>query len=119
MDVKAFASELLSALAKVERVEQVALQSEGPVVEGRAYVSEGMFVQFYFNEVTGTIAFALIREQERVWGIDRDNLRGWHMHPVERPKEHVGIEPLSVAQVVELLADAMEVIMAEGGGIGW
>ena len=44
MDVKAFASELLSALAKVERVEQVALQSEGPVVEGRAYVSEGMFV---------------------------------------------------------------------------
>ena len=40
------------------------------------------------------------------------------MHPVERPKEHVGIEPLSVAQVVELLADALEVIMAEGEELG-
>lgn len=118
MDVKTFASELLSALAKIEWIEQVALQSEGPVVEARAYVSGGMFVQFYFNEVTGTVAFALIREQERVWGIDRDNLGGWHMHPVEQPKEHVGIEPLSIAQVVELLADALEAIMAEGRNFG-
>jgi hypothetical protein len=100
MDVKGFASELLRALATVEAIERVALQSEGPVVKGRAYVTAEMFLEFYFNEKTGTMAFALIRDQGRVWGIDRDNIRGWHLHPLENPMEHVGIEKLSVSEIV-------------------
>lgn len=68
MDVRGFASELLRTLATVEAIERVALKSEGPVVKGRAYVTAGLFLEFYFNEKTGTVAFALIRDRSRVWG---------------------------------------------------
>jgi len=123
MDVRSFASELLRALATVEAIERVVLQSEGPVVKGRAYVTAEMFLEFYFNEKTGTMAFALIRDRDRVWGIDRDNIRGWHLHPLENPMEHVEIEKISVSEIVERLravlkdwADQMS--LGEGGPRG-
>ena len=80
MDVAQFVDELLSALADTGFFELVTLQVEGPIVHGHAYVREDLFLRFYFNEVSGTIAFALIEEQSRIWGIDFDNRRGWHLH---------------------------------------
>lgn len=114
MDVRDFASELLRALATVEAIEQVTLHSEGPVVSGQAYVSAEMFLEFYFNEETGTIAFALIRSRNRIWGIDRDNIRGWHLHPLESPREHVEIERLSVSEVVECLKSMLSGVQGAG-----
>lgn len=103
MDVKTFADELLRALADTGLFARVALRTEGPVASGYAYVHEGLFVRFYFNEITGTIAFALIEEQQRIWGIDYDNRRGWHLHPADAPTSHVGINPLSVPDIVGYL----------------
>jgi hypothetical protein len=107
MNVKAFCSELLSALAKADFVERVALQVEGFVVSGRAFLPEGIFLEIYFNEVTQTTAFALIKERARVWGIDRDNIRGWHRHPVREPDSHVEIQPISVSDIVEELGEVL------------
>jgi len=47
MDVRAFAEEVLDALAGVAEVERVALQAEGPVVSGRVYLRGGVFLSFY------------------------------------------------------------------------
>jgi hypothetical protein len=113
MDVTAFSSELLSALAEADFVERVALRVEGNIVDGRAYLCGEMFLEFYFNEVSGTIAFALIKGRERIWGIDRDNIRRWHLHPVEEPESHVAIEPLSVPEIVERLKETLKEL--EGG----
>lgn len=76
MDVRAFADELLRALADTGLFERVALRTEGPVANGYAYVHENLFLRVYFNEATGTTAFALIEKRERIWGIDYDNRRG-------------------------------------------
>jgi len=62
-----------------------------------------MFLEFYFNEKTETTVFALIKDQKRVWGIDRDNARVWHLHTLENPSKHTGIEMLSVSEIVERL----------------
>jgi len=78
------------------------------VVSGRAYIDAGLFLEFYFNEQTGTMALALIEGQGRIWGIDRDNIRGWHLHPLENPIEHVEIEELSVSKIVERLGSVLE-----------
>lgn len=105
MDVKGFADELLVALAATGIFERVSLQTEGPIANGRAYVQGPVnrFLRVYFNETTGTIAFALISDQQRVWGVDYDNRRGWHLHPVENPTEHMMIAPLSISEIVSLL----------------
>jgi hypothetical protein len=112
MDVKAFAQELLQALAEAERFERVTLQTEGPIVDGYAYVTEDLFLRFYFNERTGTIAFALIENGARIWGIDRDNRRGWHVHTAEAPEHHIAFGPLSVADIISRL----EKVLAEREG---
>ena len=66
MDVSSFASDILNSLAKAETFRRVALQTEGPVVSGRAHTeNEETFLRFYFNEVSATVAFALIAG---IWG---------------------------------------------------
>ncbi len=107
MDVRAFADELLRALADAGLFERVTLQTEGPIANGYARVREDLLVRFYFNEVTGTIAFALIEKQQRIWGIDYDNRRGWHQHPADNPANHIGIEPLTVSDIIACLRDVL------------
>ena len=110
MDVGTFAGDLLEALADSGLFERVDLQTEGPIARGSAYIDDDLFLRFYFNERTQTIAFALIKEnneKRRIWGIDRDNRRGWHAHPVEDPGAHVEIDPLPVKAVVARLREML------------
>jgi hypothetical protein len=81
MDVKTFADQVLSVLADTGLFDRVDLQTEGPIAKGYAFgyvkesdlIGENLLLRFYFNEVTGTIAFALIEKEQRIWGIDYDN----------------------------------------------
>jgi hypothetical protein len=107
MDTKTFSSELLSALASANLFQQVSVTVEGPIADGRAYISDDKFLSFYFNEHTGTLAFALIGKEKRIWGIDRDNLRGWHLHPTDKPEEHIGIETLTVTEIIAQLVKTL------------
>ncbi len=109
MDVKSFVDSLLPALSTIGSIENISLHTEGPVANGRAYLygDSERFVRFFFNQMTGTIAFALIVGQQRVWGIDYDNRRGWHLHPVENPKAHLPIDPLSIPAIVAMLQDVL------------
>lgn len=107
MNISAFVEELLTALASLEAVERVTVQTEGPIAKGRAYLTGEMFLNIYYNQATGTQAFALVKEKERVWGIDYDNIRGWHLHPANAPDEHVAIESQSLLEVVEQLKQVL------------
>ncbi|MBW1796554.1 MAG: hypothetical protein JRJ38_19425 [Deltaproteobacteria bacterium] len=104
MDVKSFLTQLVSALAKFDFVKDVDLKTESLIVSGRIILQKDMFLEVYYNGVTETIAFALIKDQRRIWRIDRDNVRDWHVHPLDDPTKHVGIDPLSVSDIVETLA---------------
>ncbi len=112
MDVGAFARERLQALAEAERFQRVTLQTEGPIVDGYAPVTDDLLVRFYFNERSGTMAFALIEDEARIWGTDCDNRRGWHVHTVDAPEQHLTCDPLSVAEIISRL----EKVLAEREG---
>lgn len=103
MDINTFSEDLLQALAKTRLIQRVTLQTEGPIVNGYAYMREDVYLRFYYNENTDTMAFALIAEQQRIWGIDHDNQRGWHNHPADSPTNHVKIDSLSVPEIVSQL----------------
>lgn len=108
MDVKSFLTELLSALAKLDFVKDVDLKTESSIVSGRIILEKDIFLEVYYNAVTETIAFALIKDHQRIWGIDRDNIRDWHIHPLDDPTNHISTEPLSVSNIVETLARIWE-----------
>jgi len=108
MNTAAFVEELLSALAALETIQLTAVHSEGPIVNGRATLSEEVFLSFYYNQITGTQAFALIHGERRIWGIDYDNIRGWHLHPVELPESYLPIDPQSVTEIIQQLGEVLK-----------
>ena len=52
----------------------------------RVDVASDGFMDVFYNEQTGTTAFALIRQGQRVFGAD--NTGGWHVHPFAAPDRH-------------------------------
>jgi len=88
MDVKTFLAELLSVMTTLDFVEDTDLKTESIVLSGIVFLKKNNFLDVYFNKLTQTIAFALIKDKKRIWGIDRDNIRDWHIHPFGNPEDH-------------------------------
>jgi hypothetical protein len=76
MEIEKFLLSLLGSLADLDFVEKIDFKTEVFVLKGRAILKKNRFLQVYFNELTGTTAFALIEQDKRVWGVDFDNMRG-------------------------------------------
>ena len=110
MDINQFLLSLLSALSTLEFVEKVDFQTEVFVLRGRVILKKNRFLQVYFNELTGTTAFALIEQEKRIWGIDFDNMRGWHLHPLDNSEGHRNIDPMDIQEIIRALADVWSVI---------
>lgn len=112
MDVRTFVDQTLRGLATIHQVVDTAVTTEGPIVDGYGFVTDSLFLRFYFNAVTGTMAFALIQQQERIWGIDYDNRRGWHLHALGITQRHQPIAAQSIGDIMHLLGatlNAMQV----------
>ena len=66
----------------------------------RVSIASGGFIDAFYNEQTGTMAFSVIREGQRVFGVD--NTGGWHIHPFSDPARHDPlVDPLSFAEFVD------------------
>ena len=110
MDINQFLLSLLSALSTLEFVEKVDLQTEVFILKGRAILKKNRFLQVYFNELTGTMAFALIEQEKRIWGIDFDNMRGWRLHPFDNSEGHYSIDRMDIQTIVRTLEDVWSLI---------
>lgn len=78
-----FAAARASSICGIPLVRRLTVTS----VNLRVGLTVGGFIDAFYNEQTGTTAFALIREDRRVFGAD--NTGGWHMHPFKDPRLHV------------------------------
>lgn len=114
MDVTWFLRRLLEALSRFSFVKNVDLVTEVFVVKGRVFLDKNYFLQVYFNVRTETTAFALIKEEKRKWGIDFDSIRGWHLHPVENPDDHLVIEPKTIEEIIDHLAESWDILTRKG-----
>ena len=65
----------------------------------RVPVAIGGFVDIFYNEETGTTAYALIQSGQRVFGVDTTG--GWHVHPFDAPARHDPLSgPMSFAEFI-------------------
>jgi hypothetical protein len=104
VDISRFLLLLLKGLSELDFVEKVDIQTEVFVLKGRAILKKNRFFQIYFNELTGTTAFALVEKDKRIWGIDYDNMRGWHCHPLENPDNHHTMDKKSIEEIIGMLS---------------
>jgi hypothetical protein len=69
----------------------------------RIEVVTGGFIDVFYNEQTSTTAYALIRQERRIFGVD--NTGGRHVHPFVDPLLH---EPLPGSMSFEDFVKAIE-----------
>ena len=105
MELKVFLAELVTSLARLDFVASLELRTEVFTVKGRVHLTQRGFLEVYFNERTQTVAVAWIEAERRRWGIDRDNLRGWHCHPLENPEDHQAISAMSIHEIIKELGE--------------
>lgn len=67
-------------------------------------------MQIYFNELSGTTAFALIEKHRRIWGIDFNDMKGWHLHPLENPENHINIDEKSIEEILNIKGFSRSVV---------
>lgn len=105
MDIRAFLQSFLHGLSALDFVEGVDFHSEAFVVKGRVFMKKGRFLQVYMNGSTNTVAFALIENEKRIWGVDRDDIQGWHIHPANRPETHIDCGPMDADMIIKAIAE--------------
>jgi hypothetical protein len=105
MDIKQFESELKEALLKLDYVESLTFYKVNEVsIKGRIYLKKSYILEVRSTEIEKkynfTLSFTLLYLDDRIWGLDKDNRVGWHIHPLENTKLHEPIEPKSVKEIV-------------------
>jgi hypothetical protein len=53
----------------------------------RLYIHPALFVQVFLGERSGSLYFALVERERRIFGIDREG-DIWHLHPYGSPDRH-------------------------------
>lgn len=79
--------EIYAEATKKKYAKSISVKVEGPILKCRIYL-DNSFINVFFNEETKTTAFTLIKGNKRIFGIDKDSLRGWHKHPIDKPNTH-------------------------------
>jgi hypothetical protein len=105
MELKVFLAELIAGLSLLDFVVSMDVRTEAFTVKGRINLREQGFLEIYFNQKTQTLAVAWIVDGQRKWGIDRDNLRGWHRHALQNPDEH---QPMPAANIRDIVLEFAE-----------
>jgi hypothetical protein len=67
--------------------------------EARVKISEVVFIEVYYNTLTDKKSFALIKNNQRIFGYD--NYKYWHIHHWNDVAAHVPCEEPSIEKVFE------------------
>ena len=114
MDAQTQFQELILALQKVHSAPDLHLTQDAPIIHGRLEVGTGLFLNVFLNLDKNKFAFALLQYQQRIWGIDRDNIRGWHRHPLHETEKHEAISPKTISEIITELKQVLEQIEKAG-----
>ena len=64
------------------------------ILNVRVYLVDDSFIEAFYNVTTNKTAFALIVNNQRIYGKDNAKL-GWHVHPMDNPSAHNLCPPVS------------------------
>jgi hypothetical protein len=75
-------------------------------LEARIKISEEIFIEVYYNILSDKKSFALIKNNQRIFGYD--NYRYWHLHPLNSVTAHIPCEEPSIEKVFEEIKDIIQ-----------
>ena len=98
--------QIVAACARATAVEAYALRTlDSDILSLRVHPTDGSFIEAICNAAIDRTAFALIHQDERVYGKDNAKI-GCHVHPLDDRKAHRPCSPVSfeefLAEVIAL-----------------
>jgi len=113
MKLTDFIEVLEEAASKYMVTLQILIRTDN-AIKARIEISENIFTQFYYHQITGTTNYVLIGWDRRLYG--RDCVGGrWHRHPFGDPVAHeTAGEAGKSVMPVEFLDDVFEILLREG-----
>lgn len=102
MDAFSFCKNAITAFYACQIIQSVEVRLlDEPVAKIKAVVNNDIFIDIFYNAETERCSFALIKNSERIFGVD--NAKFWHIHPFEDPSTHKKIEPLSLTDFLNTI----------------
>jgi hypothetical protein len=79
----------------------------------RLHIRTTLFVHVFVGENTGSISFALVERDARIFGLDRHRGK-WHLHPYRQIDQHIVIdEPLLPTPLFRFLMLVEQLLLEE------
>ena len=104
MDLKQFESELRAELAKLPYVLSIRIVRKTEIsFKALVGLKKKYTLSVFYNELFYIVSFSLIFQNQRIWGIDRDNRVGWHTHPITDPSGHSPIDEMTINSIINIL----------------
>lgn len=92
LTISQFEQTIFSICGNSKIIQSVAqIQAGFDWVAIRAYISETLFLDVFYNERTGKTSYALIKNNQRIFGADNAK-KQWHWHPFPAPHKHQIVE---------------------------
>ena len=96
--------QIVAACARSTAVDAYTLRTlDSDLLSLRFHLTHESFIEVLYNTATDRTAFALIQQDERVYGKDNAKI-GWHVHPPDDRNAH---RPCSPASFEEFLAEVI------------
>ena len=108
-DLRAEADQAFDAVWFVQSIEEI--DHTDITLSLRLHIRQGLFVQIFYGDYSGSLYFALIEHDRRIFGIDRERQQ-WHMHPFENPEEHLPLpQGLTPKPLLTFLASVEDLLL--------
>lgn len=72
-----------------------------PVAKIKAVIEKDTFINIFYNAETLKYSFALIKNNQRIFGVD--NTKKWHIHTFEEPESHSESGSISLSDFLRIL----------------
>jgi len=97
VDIEVFLKDILIVCTSSKIVKGVEVVNlDNVVLKVRIHLTANLFINVFYNAETRRTAFALIKDNKRIFGAD--NTGRWHLHPYDNPEEHKLCKEISFKQ---------------------
>jgi len=99
MEINEFLNKIESILVKTDFVQNWQVSKKRTTLQIRTFIEKDFFLDVFFNQSLDIYSFSLIMNNKRIWGCDKDNIRGWHLHPLANPNSHQLIKNHTIEEI--------------------
>ncbi len=77
------------------------------------YLQHGYSIVVFYNQSFSIYSFSLIYQNQRMFGIDRDNRIGWHIHPFDNSDIHLPTDEKSPKEIFGIILEIYQNLKPE------